>query len=332
MLAKTSVITWRGMLTRLLTCTYEENEGWEMNAMMLNGCLYLEDNKAAGAGSDSSAKRQKTPQDGPQKLQTYFGYAFESFSTSDVPHPSPASTPERCWSGDVDTNVQWASVVRTSLGGIPIIIGGEVDCVQEGAGVDAGGGLETSAFIELKTNMVIESPRDEMRFERYKLLKHYVQSILLGTPSIIIGFRQNNGILAGIQSFETQDIPSLVAGKPHAWHALACFNSGQAILKFLLDTLKSSQAIRAYEEMPDNYPAPVFRITFKPADSSTTSSRASLSVRQLSQSEVTDVQSCKANNREPRIGFLLERWVDLVQSVRARSSTAQGNNSNHLNY
>ena len=45
-----------------------------------------------------------------------------------------------------------------------MIVGGEVDCVHEGAGVETG--LDVSAFIELKTNLVIEGPRDEMRFER----------------------------------------------------------------------------------------------------------------------------------------------------------------------
>lgn len=45
-----------------------------------------------------------------------------------------------------------------------MILGGEVDCVREGAGIKEG--LETQDFIELKTNLVIESTRDEMNFER----------------------------------------------------------------------------------------------------------------------------------------------------------------------
>lgn len=32
-------------------------------------------------------------------------------------------------------------------------------------------------------------------------------SVLLGVPTVIIGFRQDNGMLAGFQSFETLDIP-----------------------------------------------------------------------------------------------------------------------------
>jgi hypothetical protein len=34
------------------------------------------------------------------------------------------------WGGDVNTNVQWCSVVRTKLGDTRVVIGGEVDCVK----------------------------------------------------------------------------------------------------------------------------------------------------------------------------------------------------------
>jgi hypothetical protein len=84
------------------------------------------------------------------RLQTYYGYAFESWCTSDIPEPKPAGQhtlpsnansqpstatpptppPPQGWGGDVDTNVQWCSVVKTKLGGTRIVLGGEVDCVR----------------------------------------------------------------------------------------------------------------------------------------------------------------------------------------------------------
>lgn len=68
-----------------------------------------------------------------QRTQTYYGYAFESYCTSDSPTRAPESAPKDAppgWSGDVDTNVQWCSVVRTKLGDTRLILGGEVDCVR----------------------------------------------------------------------------------------------------------------------------------------------------------------------------------------------------------
>jgi len=58
------------------------------------------------------------------RMQTYYGYAFESWCTASRPGASSV------WGGDVDTNVQWCSVVKTKLGDTRMVIGGEVDCVR----------------------------------------------------------------------------------------------------------------------------------------------------------------------------------------------------------
>jgi RAT1-interacting protein len=73
--------------------------------------------------------------DARQRSQTYYGYAFESYCTSNTPTgATPTGGARRGappgWGGDVDTNVQWCSVVRTKLGDMRMIIGGEVDCVR----------------------------------------------------------------------------------------------------------------------------------------------------------------------------------------------------------
>jgi len=70
-----------------------------------------------------------------QRTQTYYGYAFESYCTTESPpEPRPlvkqASDSSPGWGGDVNTNVQWCSVVRTKLGDTRMILGGEVDCVR----------------------------------------------------------------------------------------------------------------------------------------------------------------------------------------------------------
>lgn len=76
------------------------------------------------------------------RLQSYYGYAFESWCTSAAPPSAEARAPPpkrfapgasaeaNGWGGDVDTNVQWCSVVKTKLGGTRMVIGGEVDCVR----------------------------------------------------------------------------------------------------------------------------------------------------------------------------------------------------------
>lgn len=63
------------------------------------------------------------------RIQSYYGYSFESYCTTS----SPNADKQPGWGGDVDTNVQWCSVVKTKLGDTRLLIGGEVDCVRGGA-------------------------------------------------------------------------------------------------------------------------------------------------------------------------------------------------------
>lgn len=84
-----------------------------------------------------------------------YGYSFESYCTAPSDLPSEFPIP--------NTNVQWCSVVKTNLGGFRTIVGGEVDCVRQGADPQR---IKTDDFVELKTNIAIQSQRDEVNFER----------------------------------------------------------------------------------------------------------------------------------------------------------------------
>lgn len=69
-----------------------------------------------------------------QRRMTYYGYSFESFSTWNEPIVRDEQHAERdrvrSWSGDVDTNVQYCSVVKTKIDTERMILGGEVDCCR----------------------------------------------------------------------------------------------------------------------------------------------------------------------------------------------------------
>jgi hypothetical protein len=67
LIRRTSLITWRGMMTKLLTAIYE-SEGWEMDGMILDDTLYLQEYL-----SDDKLEKAHN-MDPHHKLQTYFGY------------------------------------------------------------------------------------------------------------------------------------------------------------------------------------------------------------------------------------------------------------------
>lgn len=167
--------------------------------------------------------------------------------------------------------------------------------------------------------------------------------MLLGVPTVIIGFRQDNGVLAGFQSFETLDIPRLfvslfahqtllvmillispsngirVAEKPHVWHASSCLNSGHHIFTYLLSTLAQSPLVKAFDEqlsqgvVPASEFVPVFRVSYTPASKEGKFIR----LRSLSSSEVEDVVKGKSNVRQ-RSGFLPLEWMQGVQMRKAK--------------
>lgn len=123
-------------------------------------------------------------------LMTYWGYKFESLSTISKP-PSLVNSPldpvlQQRKQEVVNTNVQYATVVRTRLGSNSIVLGAEVDCIQGrfcfwrrefiGFEVENDRCSDTkpeppnnplSKYIELKTSRIIYSARDEEKFEKY---------------------------------------------------------------------------------------------------------------------------------------------------------------------
>ncbi|KAG5647335.1 hypothetical protein DXG03_000403 [Asterophora parasitica] len=274
------VVAWRGVMTRILTSPYEDREGWELNVMSINGTLYFEEHLS------EARLKEKNDMEPRHRQQTYYGYAFESYCTSETPKRtiSPNASDPLGWGGDVDTNVQWCSVVRTKLGNTRLLIGGEVDCVRGNYT------HQTDTFVELKTSLVIRGPPDEARFEK-KLLKFYFQSFLLGVPEILVGFRTPSGIVTTTQSFKTIQIPRMVRGKPGAWDPLICLDWGNSFLTFLKDVVRRE----------GSQDASVWRVKFAPQEG--------VSIDMLDPSGVEDVRGS-----EDRVGFLPTWYWDEIHA------------------
>ncbi|TCD63733.1 Protein rai1 [Steccherinum ochraceum] len=281
-LSTIGVVSWRGVMTKILTAPYEERDGWDLNVMLVNGTLYFEEHSSDARLVD----RNNLPPN--QRLQTYYGYSFESYCTSSE---RPTDGHKAGWGGDVDTNVQWCSVVKTKLADTRLVIGGEVDCVR-----DKHTG-KTNTLVELKTSMNIRHAQDEARFEK-KLLKFYFQSFLLGVPEIVVGFRSPQGRLGTIQSFKTVEIPRMVRGKPHAWDPTRCLDWANRFLTFLKDT------ITPCIDKEDSAATPVWRIKFNPG--------TGISASLLDKTGVDEVSA-----GEERVGFLPKWYLDELKDSKA---------------
>ncbi|KAF9907355.1 Dom-3 Z [Linnemannia zychae] len=146
--------------------------------------------------------------------------------------------------GIVDTNLQYCTVARTKIGNNSIIMGAEVDCTSEPKKAPPHNPL--SNYIELKTSRVISNAREQNNFEKHKLLKFWAQSFLPGIPTIIVGFRDDDGNVVTVETFKTMEIPRLVRGKEGAWDTTICINFLDAVLNFLRKQVKVDNPRASY--------------------------------------------------------------------------------------
>jgi hypothetical protein len=86
-------------------------------------------------------------------------------------------------------------------------------------------------WVELKTSAEIRNDRDMLKYER-KLLKFWAQSFLLGVPKIVVGFRDQEGIVRRLEEVETANIPSTVKKSGRGtWDGNICINFAAAFLE-----------------------------------------------------------------------------------------------------
>ncbi|KAF2861984.1 RAI1-domain-containing protein [Piedraia hortae CBS 480.64] len=262
-ITRADIITWRGMMTKILITPYDFFNEFEMNAVSYKGTIFIEENfefrrRRMSAPTQPSQGNQQDQQDQikmpppmrvparrpqqvhndppSQNLMMYWGYKFESL----LLHPFPWSictreAIETRHPAPVENTSQFCSIISTALGNVTAILGGEVDGVRED-------GTRGREYIELKTsvepghNQGSTLVRDVLKFE-HKLLRIWAQSYLLGIPTIVVGFRSERGLLYKLDELETRRIPDLVAASTAAWNGVVCVNYAKAFCAWLKETI-----------------------------------------------------------------------------------------------
>ncbi|KAI0403638.1 RAI1 like PD-XK nuclease-domain-containing protein [Xylaria palmicola] len=255
-----NIVTWRGMMTKIMSVPFEDRDGFEMNATLYQDCIFIEDsyeNKQLSKEKQNREQRGRRGQFSPETM-TYWGYKFEALSC--LPRPWGEVSRELIENRDehiVSNKAQYCSVVRTGIGKTILCLGGEVDAsksskaivplimsrrstdramcqvwdskpTQKGAPIN---------WVELKTSVEIRDERGMSNFER-KLMKFWIQSFLLGVPKIVVGFRSQGGILTKLEEIQTASIPETAAKRGvRSWDANMCINFANAFLEWLRNTI-----------------------------------------------------------------------------------------------
>ncbi|UNI18908.1 decapping endonuclease targeting mRNA [Purpureocillium takamizusanense] len=253
-----NVVTWRGMMTKILATPFEQNDGFEMNATLYQGCIFIEESHEHKMATRRQ-EAQRPPRRGgpPQEVMQFWGYKFETLST--LPATWDETSREYIESREdqvVNNKEQYCSVVRTGIGKAILYLGGEVDAIWDSKPQEPGAPIN---WVELKTSAEIRNPGDLDNFHR-KLMKYWIQSFLLGVPKIVVGFRTRDGILVDINEIETHRIPDTVKARPNPrWDGNMCVNFAAAFLDWLMKSV-NDEGVWRIRRRPHSPVIEVFRV------------------------------------------------------------------------
>uniref|UniRef100_A0A2C9JG92 Decapping nuclease n=2 Tax=Biomphalaria glabrata TaxID=6526 RepID=A0A2C9JG92_BIOGL len=211
----TDFVCWRGLLTKLACIPYENKEDILLAVINFRGTYYMCEYHTE---SKVEQIKNETPR---QKEMCAWGFKFEQYMTADRNLGVPVTNVP------VNTNVEFGSVACTRLGNHSLLFGAEVDCEDLGS-------TDSNKYVELKTCRITESQRQYENFCKYKLIKWWVQSFLIGVRHIICGFRDDRGLVQYLEDFSVSKIPSIVQETlQQPWRPNVCFNFLKAFLDFI---------------------------------------------------------------------------------------------------
>jgi len=218
----TDFISFRGLLRLLLNTPYEQRDPWIIRVTRWRGTIYLLQEQ-----TDEEKEKKKRMTDRDRKF-TYWGYKFEHYLSRN-PEPGP-----------VNENEEFCCMFRTRIGGLSLMYGAEMD------GYDAdqpapNQPLQPNKFVEYKTSRIVETDRQDRTFRKFKLIKWWAQSFLVGIEEILCGWRDDRGIVHDVESFKV----SKVSGLGVEWKANVCANFLHTFLTFLADNIKSDHPRKA---------------------------------------------------------------------------------------
>ncbi|TGZ81062.1 RAI1-domain-containing protein [Ascodesmis nigricans] len=247
-IVKADVVTWRGMLTKIMSLPFDLRNSFEMNATRFQDTIFIEEHHPFKMSS-------QRPLDRRGKLMSFWGYKFETLATlSQTWDDTPRSVIEGRGNEVVNNEAQFCSIVKTGFADVKVVIAGEVDAIWDERRPDS---PTPHNYVELKTSKRPTSERDDINFER-KLQRIWAQSFLLGVPRVMVGFRDNDGTLLSVEEFFTRDIPKIAkrSGR-NLWDGKYSIDFTTALLQWLKAAIPSVEEtegvvwrIRYREGMP----------------------------------------------------------------------------------
>eukprot|EP00899_Mesostigma_viride_P010025 jgi/Mesvir1/19023/Mv12790-RA.1 len=235
------LVTWRGNLVKIM-CTPWDTTPWHIELQRVKDTIFFNVVEPPMALLKEQEKTDK------QKLMCFWGYKFEQLCAQ--PHGEPE--------GPVDVNAAYCTIVRRRMGFHEITMAGEVDCCE---GPPQGQDV-SERYLELKTHRAIHSDKDAENFYRRKMMKIWAQSWCVGVPKVLVGFRDDNGMLQSLQVLETNKLPHMMAVSSNPWNASHALAYLDMVLSWLWRTVLRETPLFMGEGVPTGAGQSRFRLEF----------------------------------------------------------------------
>ncbi|XP_053674303.1 decapping nuclease DXO homolog [Anopheles nili] len=210
---KHDFVCFRGLL-RMISCTpYDWKTPWIVQAIRYGGTIYLCERATP---EKQEAERNETEQ---QKRFCYYGFKFEQHILTE----KPGSTPDT--SAPVVLAEEFCAMFDTTLVGSRLLYGAEMDGIvakkqldREGLTVDE---LRKFEFVEVKVKRRETNQRQVDNFYRFKTKNWWCQSFLVNIERLVVGLRDDHGIVHEIEEMKLSDIQR--NSRPY-WSPAVCMN------------------------------------------------------------------------------------------------------------
>ena len=118
----------------------------------------------------------------------------------DAPDKDPDTTQP------VNESEEFCCMFQRRFGEHTILYGAEMDGVLSEKTLNDPLPLKDLRFVELKTCKTIESNSQDRNFRKFKLIKWWSQSFLVGIDNVLCGFRDDNGIVRNLTNYSLSQI------------------------------------------------------------------------------------------------------------------------------
>lgn len=216
----TDFVSYRGLLTVIMCSVYETRENWMLGATKYKDTIYL------CQYATEEAVRRNENQSAKEERMTSWGYKFEQYMIAGEPTGVP-DTEE-----GVNEKEEYCTIVRSRLNEVhSLLYGAEVDAVDHRL-VEKKPDLVHSPrrYVELKTSRLVDGKRQETNMHKFKLVKWWAQSYLIGIPRVICGFRDDSGLVRKLEDYPLSRMTRLGA---EYWTPGDCLSFLEEFLTFV---------------------------------------------------------------------------------------------------